>query len=442
MGLDLLGAKLLRNAGRILQRRHMSKNVGGSSNTTVIGGKEYPRDEWTNITPRILQRIDSKLHLQKHHPLCIMRRAIENHFYSMYRVSRGPIFAVLDNISPVVSTKQNFDSMLIPEDHISRKKQDNYYINKNTMLRAHTSAHEAELIRSGFDAFLTIGDVYRRDTVDPTHYPIFHQVEGVRLFAPHALTTDQESEDVVLFEDGYETEMKQSCHTLEASKLTEYDLKQALVNLVQDLFGRDVEYRWIDAYFPFTHPSFEMEIMFEGEWVEMLGCGVLRQQILDNCGADQKIGWAFGLGLERLAMKLFNIPDIRYFWSKDQSFLEQFHGVDETNFRKFNFTNLLSKHPLVMNDISFWLNDDTNYDSNDFYDVVRTYGGDLVENVHLFDVFKNPKNGRTSHCYRVFYRHLTRPLERKEIAEIDANIKKTLLSKFSIQPRWIEEAKP
>ena len=82
------------------------------------------------------------------------------------------------------------------------------------------------------------------------------------------------------------------------------------------------------AYFPFTDPSYELEIFFRGEWLEVLGCGVIEQDIVRNCGRGEQLGWAFGLGLERLAMVLFEIPDIRLFWSHDRRFIEQFEGID------------------------------------------------------------------------------------------------------------------
>ncbi len=91
--------------------------------------------------------------------------------------------------------------------------------------------------------------------------------------------------------------------------------------------------RWVDTYFPFTCPSWELEIHFEGEWLEVLGCGVVEQAIVSNAGVENKLGWAFGLGLERLAMVLFGIPDIRLFWSKDKRFLSQFHANVKPGFK-------------------------------------------------------------------------------------------------------------
>lgn len=95
-----------------------------------------------------------------------------------------------------------------------------------------------------------------------------------------------------------------------------------LENLARTVFG-DVEMRWIDAYFPFTEPSIELEVFFNGEWLEVLGCGVIHDNVMTRGGRDIKsqVGWAFGLGLERWAMKLFDIQDIRLFWSKDPRFL-------------------------------------------------------------------------------------------------------------------------
>lgn len=102
------------------------------------------------------------------------------------------MFAMLDHVSPVVTVEQNFDSLLVPKDHVSRSRSDNYYVNEEFVLRAHTSAHERDLIKSGLDAFLVTGDVYRRDEIDRSHYPVFHQMEGVRVFNRHELFADYE----------------------------------------------------------------------------------------------------------------------------------------------------------------------------------------------------------------------------------------------------------
>ncbi|XP_047424506.1 phenylalanine--tRNA ligase, mitochondrial isoform X2 [Mugil cephalus] len=311
-------------------RGHTPPPVIGQDSVEVLG-HSYPRDDFTNITLKILAKVGRNLHNQSHHPLWLIKERIKAHFYSSFIGRSGnPLFSVHDNLSPVVTVEQNFDSLLIPADHPSRKPGDNYYLNRTTMLRAHTSAHQRELVRSGLDAFLLAGDVYRRDEIDAHHYPIFHQMEGVRLFSNHELFSRvQNGEDLSLFEArGRRTPQKQETHSLEAVKLVEFDLKQTLTQLVTQLFGQDLEVRWVDAYFPFTHPSFEMEVRFHDDWMEVLGCGVMEQELLNSAGARNKLGWAFGLGLERLAMVLYNIPDIRLFWSHDERFLKQFRVQD------------------------------------------------------------------------------------------------------------------
>ena len=87
----------------------------------------------------------------------------------------------------------------------------------------------------------------------------------------------------------------------------------------------------MNEYFPFTHPSWELEVFYNDQWLELLGCGIIRQEILQKAGAFERMGWAFGLGLERLAMCLYKIPDIRLFWSTDTGFLHQFETDDENS---------------------------------------------------------------------------------------------------------------
>ncbi|GFW17190.1 phenylalanine--tRNA ligase, mitochondrial [Trichonephila clavipes] len=97
----------------------------------------------------------------------------------------NPLFSVYDDLPNIVTTEQNFDSLLVSKNHPSRNKSDSYYINSDVLLRTHTSAHQKELVKSGLDHFLVIGDVYRRDEIDAKHYPVFHQCEAVRLLSPH-----------------------------------------------------------------------------------------------------------------------------------------------------------------------------------------------------------------------------------------------------------------
>ncbi|KAM9713031.1 LOW QUALITY PROTEIN: phenylalanine--tRNA ligase, mitochondrial [Menidia menidia] len=203
-------------------------------------GRSFPRDDFTNVTPKILDKVGRNLLHQRDHPLWLLKERIKAHFYSAY-IGRGgnPLFSVHDNLSPVVTVEQNFDSLLIPPGHPSRKRGDNYYLNRAVMLRGHTSAHQAELLRAGLDAFLLAGDVYRRDEVDAHHYPVFHQLEGVRLFNQHELFSGvRGGEQLSLLErGGRRTPEKQETHSLEAVKLLELQLKGTLGTLVEHLFG-------------------------------------------------------------------------------------------------------------------------------------------------------------------------------------------------------------
>ncbi|XP_056219927.1 phenylalanine--tRNA ligase, mitochondrial [Seriola aureovittata] len=414
----------------------------GQDSVEVLG-RSYPRDDFTNVTAKVLAKVGRNLHNQPHHPLWLIKERIKAHFYSSYIGRWGnPLFSVHDNLSPVVTTEQNFDSLLIPPDHPSRKRGDNYYLNRNTMLRAHTSAHQRELVRSGLDAFLLAGDVYRRDEIDASHYPVFHQIEGVRLFSNHELFSKvRNGEELSLFEGGgRRTPQKQETHSLEAVKLLEFDLKLTLTRLVTHLFGEDAEIRWVDCYFPFTHPSFEMEVRFQGNWMEVLGCGVMEQELLNSAGAGNKLGWAFGLGLERLAMVLYGIPDIRLFWSQDERFLKQFRVQDVHQAVCFQS---LSKYPPLHNDISFWLPEGgeseagrEGFTENDFYELVRSIGGDLVEKVSLVDEFTHPKTGRRSQCYRIIYRHMERTLTQQEVRLVHEQIERSAETELGVQGRY------
>jgi phenylalanyl-tRNA synthetase alpha chain len=134
----------------------------------------------------------------------------------------------------------------------------------------------------------------------------------------------------------------------------------------------------------------------------MLGCGVIHKYVLDKSGRSEEIGWAAGLGLERLAMKLFKIPDVRLFWSKDKRFIEQFKKGQITEFKEF------SKYPVCYKDFSMWVTNE--YNPNDLFGIIREIGGDLIESVDEIDTYVDKKTGRTSKAYRISFRSLERTL--------------------------------
>lgn len=365
-----------------------------------------------NVPPNIADRVGTNLHLQPKHPLNTIKNIIEAFWHKR---SSSLDFVVESDLHPVVTTEHNFDALLIPPDHVSRSKSDTYYLDKVTVLRTHTSAHQTTLLKSGINRFLVTGDVYRRDEIDSSHYPIFHQMEGVKMFT--------------------ETEFSEAGATTPTEKISvvEQDLKSGLEDLARELFG-DVKMRWVDAYFPFTDPSYELEIFFNGEWLEVLGCGVVHRDITKAVGRDDQVGWAFGLGLERLAMVLFSIPDIRLFWSKDERFHSQFASGEIVTFQSY------SKYPPCLKDISFWTSSaegagDSKFHPNDLNEVVRDVAGDLVERVELIDEFVHPKTKRTSNCFRISFRSMDRSLTNEEIDLLQKQVREETVSRLGVELR-------
>lgn len=352
-----------------------------------------------NISHKINELRNRKLHLTQNNPICIIKQEIENHFNSTY----DGIFCCSDSLSEVVSCIQNFDDLLIPADHPSKSVTDTYFLDENTILRPQTSAHQKQMLIAGHKAFLVTGDCYRKDTIDHTHYPVFHQMEGVRIW--------------------HKSEMNKND--------IELDLKNTLQSLVLFLFP-NCEYQWLEDYFPFTDPSFEMEVKLhsksekdENEWLEIFGCGVIHDQILANCALDDFHGWAFGLGLERLAMILFDIHDVRQFWSTDERFLRQYSDGKIHKFVDY------SKYPPCFKDISFWVCD--GYHSHEFLDIVRNVAGDMVESVKLMDEFET--HGRISHCYRICYRSNDRTLTNEEVNSMQTQIRDIVELQLNVEIR-------
>lgn len=318
-------------------------------------------------------------------------------------------FEAIDSLSPIVPFKQAFTELLIPEDHVSTRPQDTFYVDSNTVLRPHTSAHQNELMRAGHRAFLCTGDVYRRDTIDATHYPVFHQMEGVKIYGPDAAAA--------LVPGASREAAVEACVA---------DLKGDLEGMVRAIFG-DVEVRWVEAYFPFTDPSLELEIYFNHEWLEVLGCGMVHRDLMNNVGLGDHHGYAFGLGLERLAMVLFQIPDIRLFWSDDPRFISQFSGGANSRFKPY------SSFPACYKDITFWLTPE--FHENDFFALVRTVAGDLVEDVTLVDEFVHPKHGKQSHCYRINYRSMDRSLTNAEVDVLQEEVRRLATERLGVELR-------
>lgn len=239
-----------------------------------------------------------KIKLGKEHPLTKVLNEIEEIFIGMgFNIVHGP---------EIEKGYYNFEALNIPKNHPARDSQDTFYIDEDIVLRSQTSPVQVRIMETQSPPIRIIapGKVYRSDSVDATHSPIFHQIEG--------LVVDQ--------------------------GVRMSDLKGTLEKFIKNLYGDDAKIRFRPHHFPFTEPSAEIDIMCfackgsgcslcknEG-YIEILGAGMVHHKVLENCNIDfeKYTGFAFGMGLERIVMRRFNIEDLRLFFENDLKFLNNF----------------------------------------------------------------------------------------------------------------------
>ena len=232
------------------------------------------------------------------HPLTLVQRDMEEIFIGMgFSIAEGP---------EVEYDYYNFQALNIPENHPARDTQDTFYITDKILLRSQTSPVQARTmeVQKPPIRIISPGRVYRSDAMDATHSPLFHQMEG--------LVVDK--------------------------GITMGDLKGMLETFAKQEFGEDTKIRFRPHHFPFTEPSAEVDIscfmcggkgcrLCKGEgWIEILGAGMVHPNVLRTCGIDPEVysGFAFGMGIERIAMLKYHVGDIRYFYENDVRFIEQF----------------------------------------------------------------------------------------------------------------------
>lgn len=221
------------------------------------------------------------------HPLSKIERHLVRVLASLgFEVTEGP---------EIEDEFHNFEALNIPADHPARDESENFYLSGLPhLLRSQTSTVQIRTMETREPPIRVCapGRVFRPDTVDATHHYMFHQVEG--------LAVDR--------------------------NITMVDLKTTLLIFFRALFGEDVELRLRPSFFPFTEPSAEVDVQFPGKgWIEIGGCGMVDPNVLRavNLDPEEWSGFAFGLGIERLAMRQFAVPDIRYFTDNDVRFLKQ-----------------------------------------------------------------------------------------------------------------------
>lgn len=344
------------------------------------------------------------------------------------RTSDSPLYAIvqkalsassLENldiikIPEIVPANITFDLFNMPPGHPARSKSDTYYVDEGNILRTHDTVfwyyyltlpeiQEKIKNKESFGA-ICYGKVYRKDEIDNRHMNVFHQFGGA-WFAP------MDSDD------------KQA-----VGLKWQEELKRVLTNISHCLFGADVKNRFNIDTFPYTDPSMEMEIEKDGKWLEMLGCGVPRESVLKNFGVEGYTGWAFGFGLERLAMVGMQLPDIRLLWSTDERVKKQL--------KLGQVYKEVSKYPAITRDISFVV--PKTFVPNNYFDLIRDIVGDLAEEVSLLDKFENDKKfgaDRMSYTYRIVYRSVERTLKTEEIEPLQAKIVEETKKQFGAEIR-------
>ena len=232
------------------------------------------------------------------HPITITINEISKVFMSMgYSIAEGPEIETVFN---------NFDALNAPDNHPSRDYTDTFYMTEDTILRTQTSPVQVRTLQKQAPPIKVIspGRCFRRDTPDATHSPMFHQVEGL------------------IVDEG----------------ITMADLKGTLDHFAKELFGADVRTKFRPHYFPFTEPSAEMDVscfkcggsgcrVCKGSgWIEILGCGMVHPNVLKvgDVDTEKYTGFAFGMGVERIAMLKYGVDDIRLFYENDMRFINQF----------------------------------------------------------------------------------------------------------------------
>lgn len=336
------------------------------------------------------------------------------------RVKNAEAFRGFDviEIPEIVPTSILFDLFDFPADHPARSKSDTYYVDEEHVLRTHDTVfwyyylnHPMikERISKG-EAMGTLchGKAYRKDEIDSRHMNVFHQLGGWYI-AP----------DSVLLEP--------------------QDLKNALGEIVKTVFGPEQVFRINDDNFPYTDPSFEVEVNVKGtaaegpakgEWLEILGSGMPKKSVFKKMGVTGYHGWAFGFGIERLAIISMNLPDIRLLWSDDSRVKSQL--------KLGTVYKEVSKFPPIVRDISFVVSD--KFIANDYFDTIRDIGGDLVEQVELLDKYENEEKfgkGKTSYTFRITYRSIEKTLTNEEVNKLHAELENKTESDFKAEVRRV-----
>ena len=208
-----------------------------SRNIVQLLGRQYNADSWTNITPKIIELAERGIYKQPSNPLFLICERIRHFFRQNSHLNDiGYHYDEHHYENPVVTLEDNFDSLLIAKDHVSRSKSDTYYVNSTHLLRSHTSAHQMHCLLKGSKAFISSADCFRRDEIDRSHFPVFHQCEVFKLYN-HKEALGQQAQTSQLYgESRTENDLKQAIYSHEASAFAESKLKFTVEKFVRSFF--------------------------------------------------------------------------------------------------------------------------------------------------------------------------------------------------------------
>lgn len=321
-------------------------------------------------------------------------------------------FDIIDT-PEIISPELVFDLFNFPKDHPARSRSDTYYTDQTHILRPHTSLmwkyylENPEVLKKLETNYavgaVSYGKVYRKDEIDWQHSNVLHHFDGLLV-----------------------------CRK-DVKEITQKDLEDICSEVTNALLGNEMEKKFLVDHFPYTDPSVEMDIKWGDKWVEVNGAGLVHPQVIKNLGLDSDVynGWAFGFGVDRLAMLKMKIPDIRLLWSKDERVTKQLKNIN-------NIYQPVSKYPPIIRDISFIV-DKNDYNPNRYFELIREVtGDDMVEEAKLLDSYEDAKkfgSGKASYTYRIVYRSNERTLTNDEVSKLHEELQSRTAQQFNADLR-------
>lgn len=347
------------------------------------------------IPKSILNKTAKIFFTKKNNPICVVKDLL-------HKSIKG--YTLFEDTNPYVSVEHNFDSLLFSPTHPARSL--GFYKDEKYLLRTHMAAHLFGRIKLGYEKFLSCGDVYSKENkISRTSYPVSHQMD---------------------------------CFSIVNGEFPSTAMRNLMKSIMVYLFGKTTKYRFLeeelgsDVHFPYTIHASQIEVEFinkdtgEISWIKVMSGGVVHPEIMEKACKKNEQAFTFSIDLDHLAMKLFNIPDIRLIWSEDVRFSNQFESGRLSTYSAF------AKYPVCyFRDIALWETSDFNI--NDMLFIIRDVSNDMVEEVYPLDFRSNNNLGKKSLSYRIKYRHVAKSLIDTDIVDAHNIIRDRLKRELNLQ---------